>query len=46
MGYLPPNRSRQAETIERKRQEYAQMVPQFYHIPNSERSEEEVTALR
>lgn len=46
MGYLPPNKARQAATLGRKRQEYQEMVPQFYEISDLERSEEELTALR
>ena len=30
----------------RKRREYAEMVPEFYDIANSERSEDEIGALR
>ena len=39
-------RSRQAVVLGRKRQEYYEMVPQYYDISNAERSEEELTALR
>jgi len=46
LGYLPPNRSRQAQVLLRKRREYAEMVPEFYEIANSERSEDEIGALR
>jgi hypothetical protein len=46
LGYLPPNRSRQAQVLTRKRREYADMVPEFYEIENSERSEDEIGALR
>lgn len=46
LGYLPPNKSRQQQTLQRKRREYQDMVPEFYDIANSERSEEEVGALR
>ena len=41
-----PGRSRQAIILGRKRQEYYEMVPQYYDISNAERSEEELTALR
>jgi hypothetical protein len=46
VGYLPPNRARQAQALARKRREYAEMVPEFYDIANSERSEDEIGALR
>jgi hypothetical protein len=46
LGYLPPARSRQAAVLARKRREYADMVPQHYSIANSERSEDEIGALR
>lgn len=46
LGYLPPNSSRQAQTLARKRREYQEMVPEYYDIANCERSEEEVGALR
>ena len=46
LGYLPPNRGRQAAVLARKRREYADMVPEFYDIANSERTEDEVGALR
>jgi hypothetical protein len=46
---LPPSltpRRRQCSTLTRKRQEYMEMVPQYYDIPTQERSEDEVAALR
>ncbi|GAX82630.1 hypothetical protein CEUSTIGMA_g10056.t1 [Chlamydomonas eustigma] len=46
LGYMPPNKSQQAATLGRKRQEYYDMVPTYYDISNSERSEEELGALR
>lgn len=39
-------RARQATTLARKRAEYTEMLPQYYDIPASERSEEEQAALR
>lgn len=39
-------RSRHTATLARRRREYADMVPEFYDIPNSERSEDEQAALR
>ena len=46
LGYLPPSRARQAAALARKRREYAEMVPGLYDIANSERSPDEVGALR
>ncbi|KAF6259561.1 rab-GTPase-TBC domain-containing protein [Scenedesmus sp. NREL 46B-D3] len=46
LGYLPPNKSRQASVLARKRREYLDMVPEFYDIENNQRTEEEVGALR
>lgn len=46
LGYIPPSKSRQVQALARKRREYTEMVPEFYDIANSERSEEEVGALR
>jgi len=46
LGYMPPAKSRQAASMARKRAEYMEMVPQWYDVPNSERTEEELSALR
>ncbi|KAF8069367.1 gyp1 [Scenedesmus sp. PABB004] len=46
LGYLPPNRSRQASVLGRKRAEYRGMVPQYYDVSDDTRSEEEIGALR
>ncbi|KAK9804775.1 hypothetical protein WJX72_004752 [[Myrmecia] bisecta] len=46
LGYLPPNRERREQILQRKRREYRDMVPEFYDIANSERSEDELGALR
>ncbi|KAG1680434.1 hypothetical protein FOA52_015527 [Chlamydomonas sp. UWO 241] len=45
-GYCPPNKARQATILRRKRLEYQEMVPTYYEIADSERSDEELTALR
>ena len=34
------------QILARKRREYRDMVPQFYDVPDSERSDEEVVSLR
>jgi hypothetical protein len=39
-------RSRQAAVLARKRREYLDMVPEFYDIENSQRTEDEIGALR
>lgn len=39
-------RSRQQQVLARKRREYLDMVPEFYDIENSQRTEEEIGALR
>lgn len=46
MPHAPLRRSRQAQVLLRKRREYAEMVPEFYDIANTERSEDEIGALR
>ena len=39
LGYLPPNRAWRESTLERKRREYGEAVPQFFDISDSERTE-------
>eukprot|EP00775_Hariotina_reticulata_P005089 gene5089-5330_t len=46
LGYLPPNKSRQAPVLARKRREYMDMVAEFYDVENSQRTEDEIGALR
>jgi hypothetical protein len=46
LGYAPPNSDRRQAVLTRKRQEYRDCVPQYYDIPNTERSEDEVNTLR
>lgn len=46
LGYAPPNSDRRQAVLARKRQEYRDCVPQYYDIPNTERSEDEVNTLR
>ncbi|MEW5308810.1 MAG: hypothetical protein WDW38_000741 [Sanguina aurantia] len=46
LGYLPPAKSRQSQTLARRRREYTEMVPEYYDIENSERTEDELSALR
>eukprot|EP00475_Leptophrys_vorax_P006663 TRINITY_DN14135_c0_g1_i2.p1 TRINITY_DN14135_c0_g1~~TRINITY_DN14135_c0_g1_i2.p1 ORF type:complete len:301 (-),score=16.26 TRINITY_DN14135_c0_g1_i2:458-1360(-) len=46
LGYAPPNADRREAVLARKRQEYREWVPQYYDIPNEDRSDEEIHALR
>jgi hypothetical protein len=39
LGYLPVNGEWRASTLQRKRREYAEAVPQFFDVDDSERSE-------
>jgi len=39
LGYLPPNATWRASTLERKRREYCEAVPQYFDIDDSERTE-------
>ena len=42
----PPLRVRQEQTLACKRREYCEMVPQSYEVEASERTEDELAALR
>ncbi|KAK9904760.1 hypothetical protein WJX75_002030 [Coccomyxa subellipsoidea] len=46
LGYLPPNRERREQILERKRREYRDLVPEYYDIDVAERSEDDNCALR
>ena len=39
LGYLPPNRAWRESTLERKRREYYEAVPQYFDVPSEERTE-------
>jgi len=39
IGYMPPNRAWREQTLERKRREYSDAVPQYFDISDSERTE-------
>jgi hypothetical protein len=39
LGYLPPNRAWRESTLERKRREYCEAVPQHFDVPNAERTD-------
>lgn len=45
-GYSSPNADRREAALARKRQEYMDCVPQYYDIPDSDRTEDEIVMLR
>lgn len=46
LGYAPPNSDRREGVLRRKRIEYLDCVAQYYDIPDSERTDEEINMLR
>ncbi|XVF65685.1 hypothetical protein PTKIN_Ptkin09bG0269000 [Pterospermum kingtungense] len=46
LGYAPPNSDRREGALRRKRLEYLDCVAQFYDIPDTERSDDEINMLR
>ncbi|CAN0858005.1 TBC1 domain family member 22B [Linum grandiflorum] len=46
LGYAPSNSDRREVVLRRKRQEYLECVAQFYDIPDSDRSDDELNMLR
>ncbi|OVA08804.1 Rab-GTPase-TBC domain [Macleaya cordata] len=46
LGYAPPNSDRREGVLARKRLEYLDCVSQFYDIPDTERSDDEISMLR
>ncbi|XP_050235574.1 GTPase-activating protein GYP1 [Mercurialis annua] len=46
LGYAPPNSDRREGILRRKRLEYLDCVAQFYDIPDTERSDDEINMLR
>ncbi|RWW71449.1 hypothetical protein BHE74_00020811 [Ensete ventricosum] len=46
MGYASPNTDRREGVLARKRLEYVDCVSQYYDIPDSERSDDEINMLR
>jgi hypothetical protein len=46
LGYAPPNADRREGVLTRKRLEYVECVSQYYDIPDTERSDEEINMLR
>ncbi|GLT34916.1 hypothetical protein SLA2020_094040 [Shorea laevis] len=45
-GYAPPNSDRREGVLRRKRLEYLDCVAQFYDIPDTERTDDEINMLR
>ncbi|XP_068666786.1 uncharacterized protein [Aristolochia californica] len=45
LGYAPPNSDRTEVVLRRKRHEYIDCVSQYYDIPDTERSEDEINML-
>lgn len=45
-GYAPSNSDRRQGVLSRKRLEYLDSAAQFYDIPDSERSDDEISMLR
>nr|GME15610.1 TBC1 domain family member 22B [Ipomoea batatas] len=46
LGYAPPNSDRREGVLARKRLEYLDCVAQYYDIPDTERTNEEINMLR
>ncbi|KAJ4807813.1 TBC1 domain family member 22A [Rhynchospora pubera] len=46
LGYAPPNSDRREAVLSRKRLEYVECVSQYYDIPDTERTDEEINMLR
>ncbi|KAK7312390.1 hypothetical protein VNO77_36203 [Canavalia gladiata] len=46
LGYAPPNSDRREGVLKRKRLEYLDCISQYYDIPDTERSDDEVNMLR
>ncbi|GLT91596.1 hypothetical protein SLE2022_094760 [Rubroshorea leprosula] len=46
LGYAPPNSDRREGVLRRKRLEYLDCVAQFYDIPDTERTDDEINMLR
>ena len=45
-GYAPPNADRRGSVLARKREEYYEWVPQYYDIPDEDRTDDEIHTLR
>ncbi|CAH0514994.1 unnamed protein product [Peronospora belbahrii] len=46
LGYMPSKKDRRSTMLERKRQEYAELLQQYYYIPDTDRGAREQTTLR
>jgi hypothetical protein len=45
-GYMPSKKDRRTAMLERKRQEYVELLQQYYYIPDTDRGTREQTTLR
>ncbi|UIZ24137.1 hypothetical protein KXD40_008130 [Peronospora effusa] len=46
LGYMPSKKDRRDTMLERKRQEYVELLQQYYYIPDTDRGTREQTTLR
>lgn len=46
LSYMPSKKDRRAAMLERKRQEYLELLQQYYYIPDTDRGMREQTTLR
>ncbi|XP_027342893.1 GTPase-activating protein GYP1-like [Abrus precatorius] len=46
LGYAPPNSDRREGVLRRKRLEYLDYISQYYDIPDTQRSDDEINMLR
>ncbi|GAB9473846.1 hypothetical protein Gpo141_00010992 [Globisporangium polare] len=46
LGYMPSKQDRREPMLERKRQEYVDLLQQYYYIPDTDRGAKEQTTLR
>ncbi|KAI9991027.1 hypothetical protein PInf_018645 [Phytophthora infestans] len=46
LSYMPSKKDRRAAMLERKRQEYLELLQQYYYIPDTDRGTREQTTLR
>jgi len=45
LGYIPANMGRRDECMERKRKDYNEWVPQYFHVRDSDRSDDEQSII-
>uniref|UniRef100_K3W8M6 Rab-GAP TBC domain-containing protein n=2 Tax=Globisporangium ultimum (strain ATCC 200006 / CBS 805.95 / DAOM BR144) TaxID=431595 RepID=K3W8M6_GLOUD len=46
LGYMPSKQDRREAMLQRKRQEYVELLQQYYYIPDTDRGAKEQTTLR